>query len=281
MPTELLKADLHTHTTFSDGVLSPEALVEQARQAGLSGLCVTDHDCLDAYPALLAMQDETLKIIPGLEFSTHFESMSVHVLAYSLDIENASIHEAIETLKHARIERLDKILEKLAKRGVSLDKESLMAEHHMAHLTRAHVAHSLVTRGHCSSMQDAFDRFLNDKQLGNVTLKVFETEQAIDLIHQANGMAVLAHPHMIKKNNKLRRLVDLPFDGVEVFYSNLPQTIEHRMQSLAGAKGKFATGGSDFHRPNPYQRLGCSFTPWDRFEKLYELAKQNNPIYYQ
>ena len=274
-PKSHYKADLHLHTHYSDGVWPLEKVLEEAVLRGVKGLSITDHDTLEAYPKAFTHHPE-LTVIPGIELSAHFEETTVHVLGYSFDIKHPRLIETLETLKQARIERMEAILDRLKRRHIHLSLEELEEAYPEGQLTRPHIGMLLVKKGYAPTLNQAFDNYLGDAHMGGLKLKVLTAIEAIELIHEANGFAVLAHPNQIPHRKKLKKILALPFDGIEAFYGNLPMTHVQPFLDLAKTYQKFVTGGSDFHRPQPYLHIGTSFTPDEIFEKFVERHRENN-----
>lgn len=271
----MFKADLHIHSHFSDGRCSIDELIQLALEHNIPALSITDHDVTDAYPEIITKgQAHGLDVIPGIELSTHYEETTVHVLGYSFELNHPALKAPIEALKLAREQRIDAILERLHKRKVMISHEELRSTF-KGMLGRPHIAHLMVKKGYVSTPEQAFDNFLGDKHMSSLKLKTLTTVEAIEIIHQAKGKAVLAHPHLIKQKNKLKKILQLPFDGIEAYYAKLPQKVDYFID-YATEHNMFWTGGSDFHYPKPYQPLGCSFTPKETFDILHALAQQND-----
>jgi predicted metal-dependent phosphoesterase TrpH len=264
------------HTLFSDGVWTASQLCIEAAKRGIQALSITDHDTVEAYPdAFEQACQNNVVMIPGIELSSHDNHTTVHVLGYSFDLNSKPLLTALSQLKRAREIRIEQILERLRKRNVNLDIEDIKRASPHGQLGRPHIAALLVEKGYVSSINQAFDTYLSDTQMGSLKLKVLTTLEAIDLIHQANGFAVLAHPHQITKQKKLREILKHPFDGIEAYYAHFPLDKAKPYLDHALTTHRFATGGSDFHRPTSYSALGSSFTPEAVFNQLYERHQQN------
>lgn len=273
----MFKADLHTHTHFSDGVLSVEDLLLQAKAQELQAISITDHDTLNAYTSAFDLAKfHDLILLPGFELSTYHESTCVHVLAYGFELEHERLNETLSHLAKERTERIEKIFARLKKRTLNVDLEEFVSSYPYAQLGRAHIADYLVKLNVVKTIPEAFDHYLGDKQVGSLLLKTISTLDGIQLIQEAKGFAVLAHPYLIKHKNQLRKILTLPFDGIEVYYSNYPRSKTASMEQYALEHNKILTGGSDFHRPQPHQSLGCSFTPKETFDLLFARHQQNN-----
>lgn len=156
------KADLHCHSTCSDGSLSPSELIEQAHREGLKGLSITDHDSVEAYPdVFFSAFKYRIQLIPGVEFSTHYSNESVHILGYSFDFENPDIHTLIAKHKQRRLDRNLRILEKLREEGMPIDPQELPATAHGT-IGRPHIAKLLVEKGYVPTPMTAFQKYIGD-----------------------------------------------------------------------------------------------------------------------
>src|SRR5690242_1571995 len=182
----MFRADLHCHTLFSDGVLSPREIIAKAKQIGLSGISITDHDCIDAYEtAPKAAAEQQILLGSGAEFSCAYEDYNVHVLAYDFDVKNAAIIAFCEKHRERRKERNRGILEKLKRHKMPLDEEELSRMGHM--IGRPHIAKLLVQKGYVGSIKEAFQRYIGDHQLCYYRGPGFSIEETLVLIHEARG----------------------------------------------------------------------------------------------
>lgn len=263
------RADLHCHSNCSDGSDDPLTLLDLAKQAGLSGLSITDHDTMQAYtPELYARAKELdIELLTGTEISTEFEGLSVHILAYGFD---ASLQAFLDEAHARRRERNRKILEKLKKKGIAIDPSELPTHGPEQIIGRPHIAAILLKKGVVSSMKEAFERYLQDTASCYVPGGKFTPLEAIRAIHSAKGKAVLAHPHFLKKGRFLREVLGHPYDGLECYYGRLDKKQEAPWLKIAQEKGWIATGGSDYHGAiRSYIQLGCSWVGEATFRKLF------------
>lgn len=272
------RADLHCHSTFSDGTLSPSEIVHLAKKIGLSGLSITDHDSILAYPqALEEAKEQKISMIPGVEFSAMHKDISVHILGYAFDLHHDSIARLCEKHKERRQERNSIILEKLAKKGLNILESELKSLHVIG---RPHIAQAMVQKGYAASINDAFKKFLGDNKSCYAKGQPIEIEETLDAIHQAKGIAVLAHPHLAKDQAFVKELLQFPFDGLECYYAKFPNQEQKRWVQLAMKKNLLITGGSDFHGDvKPAIPLGCSWVNEELFQilaKHYDLHRTNS-----
>jgi len=269
--------DLHSHTTFSDGTLTPRELILRAVDKGVDVLSITDHDTLDAYREIPVGQDE-IKLIPGIELSTHWFSIGIHVLGLNVDLDSEAIREAAKFQTDARLERAQKIGEILEKQGIE-DAFSGASEISVGgYIGRPHFAQHIINIGKADSMQVAFKKYLGAGKAGDVKQHWADLPQIVQWIRGANGLAVLAHP--MKYNltrTKLNRLLDSFIQaggqGMEVVSGKQQQQQTANMAGLCEQKNLLASCGSDFHMPGKlwaelgeFPSLPDKVTPvWDRF----------------
>ena len=265
--------DLHTHSLYSDGSHSPGELVDMAVKNRLSCLALTDHDTVEGVPELLRLGREAgLQVIGGVEISTTWRGLTVHVLGYGVDPDLPGLHEWLRPLQNGRADRNRVILEKLAALGIPISPEELAAEAGEGQCGRPHFARILVRRGVVSSTDEAFDRYLARGKAAWAPRFGYESPEAVAMIHAAGGRAVLAHPGVLGLDqdglaDALGELARAGLDGVEVWYPSHGKPFRALLTGLARRLGLLITGGSDFHgatRPaHALAKTGCSFCPPD------------------
>lgn len=255
--------DLHVHSNCSDGTLSPTELVNLALEISLKAFALTDHDTIAGIEeARQAASGTGLEVIPGIEFSTSYEGKDVHVLGLGIDDQDALFQEQLEAFQNSRKLRNDKMIALLQKAGISISREIMEELYPDAVWTRAHFAAYLLQNGYVSSMDEAFTRFLGDHAPCFVPREKVTPYQAIDLIHQAGGKAILAHPLLYglsreKLDLLVSRMKKAGADGIEAIYSSNRAGEENAMRQLAAKYQLKITGGSDFHGANkPKIHLG-------------------------
>lgn len=269
------RADCHCHTDFSDGTLSPVALLDLAKSRALSGLSITDHDTLEAYEtAIPYAQTLGIELIPGIELSSEHQQHSVHVLGYAFDRHSNDLQNLCVQIKQDREERNVQILAKLAKRGILLTWTMIQAEFPNRILGRPHIAHMMVKMGYAKTPQQAFDRYLSDSASCYVKGTLPSAEHVINVIHRAGGLAIIAHPHLVSPKRLINALVLLPFDGIEVYYGRRSPTQERPWIALAKRQHWIMTGGSDYHGSRSYEQLGSAWTPEETFALFKERYSQ-------
>lgn len=251
------RVDLHAHTTVSDGTLSPTQLVELAARSGLVALAVTDHDHVGGIEeARRAGARLGVEIVPGIELSVTHSAGDVHVLGYLFDPQHPGLLAALEELRLHREGRAARIVEALQAHGVPVTMEDVAREAMASQggsVGRPHVARALMRRGLVASIEEAFDRWLADGRPGAVPKRRLTAQEAFALVHEAGGVAVLAHPVTLPaaaRVGTIRELAALGLDGIEVWHSKHTRDDAADFLALAQETGLVATGGSDFHGEN-------------------------------
>ncbi len=270
--------DLHTHSTASDGALSPTELVARASEQGVTHLALTDHDGTEGLDeATVAAQHHGLNLIPGVEVSVSWHGATVHIVGLQLDPLNETLQSGLSALRDYRRERARKIAERLNKAGIpgALEGAAKYASETM--LGRVHFARFLVEQGHARDMKDVFNRYLVKNKPGYVTGNWATLEEAVGWIRAAGGQAVIAHPARYKMtNSKRRRLVDefksLGGEAIEVSSGNQHPEEVRVMARLAEDFGLLASCGSDFHSPD---------NNWIELGKMTTLPPFVTPIWTQ
>ncbi len=266
------KADLHVHTSFSDGTDSPFQILEKAKEANLSGLSITDHDTTEAYDKLLFVKakEEGISLLSGVEISTRLQEEEVHILGYGFDLQSESFQAFLQKNRDKRKERNQKILENLKKKKIIISEEELSSLPTKV-IGRPHIAFLLEKKGIVSSFQEAFDLYLKKGASCFCLGEKASTIEAIEAIQKASGKAVLAHPHFFKKKNLIQKLLQFPFDGIECYYAYFSLKEEEKWLEIADKKGWIPTGGSDYHGSiKPANCLGRSWVGWEVFQRLMQ-----------
>jgi predicted metal-dependent phosphoesterase TrpH len=263
--------DLHTHTTASDGLLAPAALVSQARAQGLSVLGVTDHDTIDGLAEAIATADDAgISLVPGVELSTSIHGNEVHILGYFVDPADQDFRIRLADLAQARVRRIVRMVERLNEIGYPIALEPLLAQAETGSIGRPHVARALIKVGAVGSVSEAFDTLLTPGKPGFVPRERFTPEDAIALILGNGAIPVLAHPYTTGDvEGTLDRLVPAGLRGMEVFYGEYDAGQQAALLAVAERRGLIPTGGSDYHGPNfkEGRDLGSAPVPpwvWER-----------------
>lgn len=263
------RADLHCHTTCSDGSMTPTEIVHHAKEAGLSALSITDHDTVSAYKEAMPVAKELgLLLGVGAEFSSTFQGVSVHVLAYNFPLDHPEILALCKRHVERRKERNLAIVKKLQAKGFHIDEQELPQGKET--VGRPHIADLLRKKGHVHTIKEAFDLYLGDGKCCFDPGESVSTQETIDIIHKAGGKALIAHPHLLRHPRQMRGVFELPFDGVECYYGRLPLHSVQRFLQLAEKKGWLISGGSDFHGAfKEYSYLGSSWVDEEKFHQIF------------
>ena len=274
-----MPSDLHMHTTFSDGRLSPENIVAAAKKAGLSYIAITDHDTVDG---ILHLYEEGLypakgiKIIPGIEFSAHDIGHEIHILGYNIDIFSSALQEKLDEVVEARWTRFSQMVEKLHDLGYPLtEAEVLKLAGESKSISRSHIARALVARGYFSTVGDVFHALLYKNGPAYVSHYRLSVEEIVALIKKTGGLSVLAHPMLVGNDALVEKVIGSGIDGLEVFYPQHDKEVTLKYQEMAQKHNLLLSGGSDYHAiATRYpQNLG-EFTIEDRFaQEIYSRAK--------
>jgi hypothetical protein len=246
-----MKADLHIHSTYSDGVCSPEEIVRMASKQKIKCISITDHDCVDGIDeAIEAGKKYNVIVLPGVEFSCYLESDSreVHILGYLHDYKNRQLTSFLKRFTAARRERARKIIEKLSELGMEIDIDHVMQVSGEGTVGRPHVAKVIVEKGYAHSVNSAFYKYLVEGAPAYIKKTPFTIEAAITLAHKASGFAVWAHPNLQILKKHVKEYARLGLDGLEAFHPKLPPKQSRRARKLAKEYNLFITGGSDWHR---------------------------------
>lgn len=247
------RADLHTHTTASDGMFPPEVNVRLAKEAGLSAVAITDHDTLAGIPeALEAGRTYGMVVVPGVEISTAVEGKDIHILGYGIAHDDPLLQSRLLSQRNIRNRRNEVILARLAELGMTVTVEELelaagKSSSSDGSVGRPHIAQVLVDKGYVTDIRDAFDRFLGEGKPANVSPSRITPIEAIGWIHEAGGKAIIAHPGLYDDDALVIALLEAGADGVEAFHSDHDAPSELQYEEWAKSRGKLVTGGSDFH----------------------------------
>ncbi|ANS75007.1 metal-dependent phosphoesterase [Paenibacillus yonginensis] len=254
MNHQLGQADLHTHTTASDGLNSPADNVQMARDKGLSAIAITDHDTVAGVDeALEAGEKLGIMVVPGIEISTGAEDTDIHVLGYFLNHQDPVLKRRLRELRNARERRNEAILEKLNQLGIPLSlKEVLQGLGRKLQegesLGRPHLAAALVAKGYAADIRDAFDRYLAEGAAAYANVPRITPQEAFAWIREAGGAPVIAHPGIYGQDALVQSILESGRpSGIEVFHSDHSPEDERRYGEWAAHYGLIPTGGSDFH----------------------------------
>jgi predicted metal-dependent phosphoesterase TrpH len=274
-----VKADLHLHTTASDGRYSPEEIVSMAASLGLEAIAITDHDSVDGIaPALKKAQSfPTLKVIPGVEISTDVPHGEVHMLGYFINYVDSGLLDKLAELRDSRKTRAQKMIAKLADLGVYIEWERVQEIAGSGSVGRPHVAQAIMEKGYVQSPKEAFVKYIGREGPAYAERQKMTLEQVVELVVKVGGQAVVAHPAEIENLEELiPRLQRVGLAGIEVYYNAYSGKTVQYLASLAHKHGLVATGGSDFHGLEHITEtpIGGVDIPSECVERLLTLNRQ-------
>lgn len=243
-----IKADLHLHTSFSDGAYSTQELVEKASRSGLKIISITDHDSVSAIDEAIELcRPRGIEVVPGIELSATFEDTEVHVLGYFIDHHNSILNDSLTIFQRERVNRAKRIVGKLNQMNVPLTIDSVMDEVEGDSVGRPHIANALVNGGHTGTYHEAFNRYLGNGKPAYEEKWNFSPEETIKLIAQSGGLSFLAHPGRSVNEQLLFRLIKSGLDGIEVVHPAHSPDLVYYYRGIVNEYCLLESGGSDFH----------------------------------
>lgn len=256
------EVDYHIHTTYSDGALKPVEIVKKRKNEGYDIIAITDHDGIDGIPeALTAGEALEIQVIPGVEISTRNEDdVKIHILGYKFDLNNPQLNEKLNEFKESRKQRNEKLLNILRDYGYDITLDDVVERPGQTYFGKPHFAHALIKKGYAKDKSEVFDVIFERPEIKALRKETITTKDAITLINNAGGMAVIAHPGEIKgygevgsdewKENLSKLLFDLKksgLKGIECFHPSHGKEEEDFFVGLANKYHLHITKGSDFH----------------------------------
>lgn len=268
------RVDLHAHTIFSDGHLSPEELVEYALSRSLVALAITDHDTVDGVARALVAGGGRIRIVPGIEISSTLDDNDLHILGFFIDYQSESLRERLTEFRDERRRRAMAIMERLRELGSPVDESAVFAAAGPGVVGRPHVAQALVNAGHVPTIEQAFQQFLGPRGRAFIQRPAFHSEDAIACIREAGGASVLAHPGAQLPLAVVERLKDAGLDGIEVWHPQHNANAVRRWREVARNLRLIESGGSDFHGTHRGAGLGDLPVPERTVEALLDAARR-------
>jgi 3',5'-nucleoside bisphosphate phosphatase len=272
--------DLHTHSTFSDGTNSVAENLKLAVDRGLDGIAITDHDTFDGHAeAREAAEGVELEIVPGIEFSAEYAGASLHVLAYWVDPDHLGVRDELTRLTDSRFRRGEMMVENLRALGHDVSFERVREIAGDTVIARPHVAQAMVEAGIVATEKEAFERFISDGGVAYVPKHALEPLDALELILDAGGVCVLAHPGMWRGEEAvpeelIERMAEAGMAGLEVDHPDHDPEQRARYRDIASRLGLVPTGASDCHGERVGYRLGCDTTPAEIVAELRRLVRR-------
>lgn len=277
-----MKTDLHIHTYYSDGVFSPEKIVDTAVDVGLEAIAITDHDNVLAYDVAqkhIKEKGYELELIRGIEVNTLYKNYEVHILGYFMNPEDSDFQSMLKSQQAARIKQTKEILALLSKKeGIKVkfeDVKKLVAEG--GSIGRPHIAKAITSAGGTTNVMDAYAKYIHDDSPVYVQRKTVSPQDAVEIIYDAGGIPVIAHPHDLEiAETLIKDLMNYGLRGIEAYHrKHSPACVEY-FSSMAEELGLIVTGGSDFHTPNIMNGqiiMGKHFVPEWVYDKLIKEKK--------
>lgn len=283
-----MKIDLHIHTTYSDGAFSPEQVVDTALENNLDVIALTDHDNILSHKIANDYVKEKgykLEIIPGVEINTIYKGYEVHILGYFMDADNPDFVKLLKEQQQARINQTTKIVELLNKKaGIRVkfdDIKALVAPG--GSIGRPHIARAITSVGGVANVMEAYSKYINDSSPVYVTRKTVSPHDAVEIIYDAGGIPVFAHPIDVDISEKLiKELTGFGLRGIEAYHRKHSPAVVEYFSSLAEKYGLIITGGSDFHAPSVNHGtilMGKNFVPSWVYDELIKEKKRIEMLY--
>jgi predicted metal-dependent phosphoesterase TrpH len=272
-------ADMHIHSTESDGVLTPEEIVEWGKKKNLFAISVTDHDCISGVERAEECASRLgIEVIPGIELSTEYCGAEVHILGYFIDYKSAELESFLSKLQLSRLQRLEKMIKKLYTMGYDVSTNEIVeVSKETKSLGRPHIARLLVEKGYCRDISDAFQRFLSKGRPAYVERYKLSPFEAVELVMRCSGVPCLAHPALIPNLDTVSLVKKLSYwglKGIEVYHTaHTHEDIEY-LSKLAAEQKLIPTGGTDFHGEyeNNEPIIGRVSVAYEYVEKLRLLS---------
>ena len=265
-------ADLHIHTDLSDGTMSPGQVVKEASKLNLRTIAITDHDSVDAVEIAQIVGDmEGVNVIPAIELSSYYQPADIHLLGYYIDTKNSALIEKLAELRLERVERIKKITKKLRAIGVKVEHQEVFDVSKEGSPGRMHIADVLCSKGYCANIRETFKKYLSDNGPAFVPKVALTLKDAIELIISSDGIPVLAHPGVTKRDTLIPKMVEYGLQGIEVYYPTHQPDAVKRYKRIAKKHDLVITGGSDCHgNRKPEIALGSTKISDDLVDKIKE-----------
>ncbi len=241
-------ADMHIHSTASDGRLTPEELIRMAEKIPyLAAIAITDHDTPEGGRRALHYGSSIIKIIAGIEFSCIYGEEEAHILGYYIDTENEDLVQTEKKMLVARRQRAMRFVEKLQEKNVAVTWDEVQRQAGGKAIGRPHIARAILRKGYVKTLDEAYEKYLSPQSDTYVPRQKMSVEEAVKVIEAAGGCSVLAHPAEIKNQSLIKGIIALGVKGIEVYHPSHDAAANAKYLDLAQRHGLFVTGGSDFH----------------------------------
>ena len=264
-------ADLHIHTNYSDGVLSPEEIVQKSLEHSFSAIGIVDHDTIDGCLHTKTFIDQyPLELITGCEFSCYEDGKEYHIIGYSINQENDELRNHLDKFRKIRYSRAQKIIKNLNGQGLNINFDLVVEKAAEAPIIRPHIASVLCDLGYVENFKDAFTKYIGDKSPAYEPKAEFPVVKCIQLISKCGGVAVIAHPTYIVNQSTLYKFIKNGLDGIEVVHPMHDEQLEKYYRTIAQQYWLLETGGSDYHGNRDYDEdnFGKYVVPYSVVESI-------------
>jgi len=243
--------DLHLHTTYSDGSFTPEELILKAKKLNYSAIAVTDHDTVAGLEEAIQLGKKyDLETVPGIEFNTSYKNNDIHILGYYINKKSKKLLSLLNKIKKERKERIEKMIKLLDKEynfKITMQEIKNISSNNI--IGRGHIARLLTEKNYVDTWEEVFDKYIGRGKPGYVDRNKISPFEAIDIIKQANGIPVIAHPGLIGNQQIIDQLINYGVTGIEVFYPEHNKRMTDKYKNIADKNELLITGGSDCHGP--------------------------------
>ncbi len=241
-------ADLHIHTAYSDGSFTPATIIRHAVKNNLKIISIADHDSVDGIAASIKEGEKNnIEVIPGIEISTTVDTGEIHMLGYFIDYEDEYFLKSLKRIQEIRLKRMSVMVDKLKRLMIDIDLNELIEYAASSSIGRLHLAHFLKKKGIVGSAYEAFDRYIGSGKPAYEKMNALSPEEGIELISNAGGIPVLAHPGLTKRDDLIDEMIHAGLRGLEVYHSGHSEEDTNRYFQMTRDKGLLVTGGSDCH----------------------------------
>ncbi len=267
-------ADLHVHTYLSDGTFSPQQVLETAHKLGLSCIGITDHDSIDGIePAMELAGSYGIEVIPGVELTAEADDNEVHIIGYFIDWKDKVFQAKLKLICQARVQTIEKMIAKLAELGIEIDAREVFEFAGPGSVGRLHLAQVMYKKGYVQSTNEAFQKYIRNRGPCYVKKYTLSPKEAIRMIRSIGGIPILAHPHLLKKDELIFEFIKDGLQGIEVYHSDHPDPATLHYKEFAVKHGLLITGGSDCHGLGKGKVLmGKVRLPYEKVSELKRAA---------
>lgn len=280
-------ADLHLHTIYSDGEYTPNSIVKRALSENFRAIAITDHDTVEGISHVLQSAGEAIEIIPGIELSSEVHpvrneflygatpSEELHIVGLFVDYKNTEFLKILKGLSAGRKDRMNDMLKKLAKMGMPITMKEIEKFKTKDVVGRLHLAQAMVEKGYVKTTNEAFDKFIGDGGTAYANRSRLSSKKAISLIKEIGGISIIAHPHLIKNQDIIPKLIEEGMNGIEVYFTNHNANPSLKYLEIAKKHNLLLSGGSDCHGLTGKTFLGKVKVPYQAIEGMKKWRKQN------